>query len=258
MFKPHSYKAEALVLRRARVGEADLLLTLFTPTEGKVRAMARGAVRPGSKLGGHLDMLMRSSLLLALPRSGGTDIVAQAHTIHSYLPLRHSLEDIGRGLYLAELVDRFLPERLSQPQVYFLLLHALHRLVAGDGDAVVRHFEAQLLGLLGYRPELYHCLACHARLGRGTAFFSPASGGLFCVRCRSQDAVSRPVSEAAQRALRSLLEQGLEVRLTLTSELIEELRGLLRSYISCLLERDVSSARFLDSVRRPVAESPRA
>ncbi|MEK7847918.1 MAG: DNA repair protein RecO, partial [Chloroflexota bacterium] len=195
MSRPHSYKVEAVVLRRSRFGEADLRLTLFTPSHGKLSAIARAAARPQSKLGGHLDLLTRSSLLLAQPRYGGTDVVAQAHTIHSFLPLRRSLEGIGHGLYMADLVDRFLPEKLEQSPVYYLLLHALHRLVEGDGEAAVRHFEVLLLGLLGYSPELHHCLGCNLGLLSAPAFFAPARGGLVCSRCRSQEAVARPVAD---------------------------------------------------------------
>ncbi len=248
MSRPRSFKVEAVVLRRGRSGESDLRLTLFTPSLGKLQAVARGAAKPGSKIGGHVDLLTRCSLLLAQPRYGGMDVVAQAHTIHSYLPLRESLEGIGQGLYLAELVDRFLPAGLEQPQVYYLLLHALHRLVEGDGEAAVRHFEVQLLGMLGYSPELHYCLGCRVALEQG-ASFAPARGGLLCPRCRGSEAVSRPVSTTCLQAIRRLAETEIGAGPKLAPEVLDELRGLLRSYITYLLERDVSSARFLDSIR---------
>jgi len=249
MSRPRSYKVEALVLRRTRWGEADLLLTLFTPNLGKLRAVARGAARPTSKLGGHLDMLTRTSLLLV--QGSGLDVVTQAHTIHSFLPLRHRLETISQGIYLAELVNRFLPERLEQPAVYSLLLQALHRLAVAEAEAVARHFEAQLLGLLGYRPELYRCLGCRAELTRGV--FAPARGGVLCPTCRSQEAVVRPVSPQCLHALRRLVATELAAGEELPPEVADELRGLLRSYITYLLEGDVPSARFLDGLRRTPA-----
>ncbi|MEK7847919.1 MAG: hypothetical protein AAB270_03235, partial [Chloroflexota bacterium] len=41
----------------------------------------------------------------------------------------------------------------------------------------------------------------------------------------------------------------------LSAEVADELRGLLRSYITYLLEGDMASARFLDSVRQPPVKS---
>ena len=52
---PRTYKTEAVVLRARDLGEADRLLILLTPAWGKVRAVVRGARKPKSKLGGHLQ-----------------------------------------------------------------------------------------------------------------------------------------------------------------------------------------------------------
>ena len=37
------YKTEGIVVRLIPIGEADRVVTLFTPQHGKVRAVARGA-----------------------------------------------------------------------------------------------------------------------------------------------------------------------------------------------------------------------
>ena len=50
MSRPRTYRTEALVLRHAPLGEADLLLSLLTPDQGKLRAVARGARRVTSRL----------------------------------------------------------------------------------------------------------------------------------------------------------------------------------------------------------------
>ncbi len=42
---PRSYQCEALTLKKSPMGEADLLVTLFTRERGKVRAVAKGARR---------------------------------------------------------------------------------------------------------------------------------------------------------------------------------------------------------------------
>src|SRR5260370_35101557 len=62
------YTTEAIVLRRTDFGEADRILTLFTPSYGKVRAIAKGARRTPSRLAGHLEPFTRTQLLLATGR----------------------------------------------------------------------------------------------------------------------------------------------------------------------------------------------
>jgi DNA repair protein RecO (recombination protein O) len=47
---PRVYKTAAVVLRHRKLGEADKILTLFTPNYGKLDAVAKGVRRPTSKL----------------------------------------------------------------------------------------------------------------------------------------------------------------------------------------------------------------
>src|SRR5260370_39126246 len=50
-------ESEAVVLRTYPLGEADLLVTLFTRTEGKVRGVARAAKKSQRRFGGALEPL---------------------------------------------------------------------------------------------------------------------------------------------------------------------------------------------------------
>lgn len=100
-----SYQIDAIIIKRHKFAEADRLLTLFTADYGKVRAIAKGALRPGSKLGGNVELLTYSRLMLA--RGRNLDIVTQAQAIDTFLPLRESLELMSCGFYLSELVDTF-------------------------------------------------------------------------------------------------------------------------------------------------------
>ena len=52
---PRRYTTEAIVLSRFDLGEADRVLTLITPTGGKLKAIAKGVRRPTSRLGGSLE-----------------------------------------------------------------------------------------------------------------------------------------------------------------------------------------------------------
>src|SRR5438876_1017378 len=88
--RPQTYRTEAVVLHAVRTGEADRILTIFSPTIGKVRAVARGVLRPTSHLSGHLEPFSRSSLLIAHARN--LDIVTQAETLESFPTIR---EDLG-------------------------------------------------------------------------------------------------------------------------------------------------------------------
>ncbi|MBI4630353.1 MAG: DNA repair protein RecO [Chloroflexi bacterium] len=87
--RERTFRTEAIVLRRKDFGEADRILTLFTPELGKIRAVAKGIRKPASRKAGHLELYTRSRLLVAKGRD--MDIVTQAETVESYRPLREDL-----------------------------------------------------------------------------------------------------------------------------------------------------------------------
>ncbi|MEK7806186.1 MAG: DNA repair protein RecO, partial [Chloroflexota bacterium] len=102
---PRSYRCEALTLKRHPLGEADLLVTLYTRDRGKLRAMAKGSRRPTSKLVGHLEPLTQVSLSLAQGRN--LDFITQVQVVGNHSALKGDLKSIAKGLYVAELLDGF-------------------------------------------------------------------------------------------------------------------------------------------------------
>lgn len=254
MSKPRLYKTEAIVLKSSDMGEADCLLSLYTPHLGKLRAVARGARKPRSKLGGHVQTLTHSAMMLAQGHS--LDVVAQSQTLHSFQPLRANLERLSLALYAVDLVDSFTEERLENLPLFHLLLDTLDWLSISANisaqHAVLHHFELHLLEHVGYRPQLHHCVHCRCALEPITNFFSPSAGGTLCPQCREQEATVRPLSVNALKCLRLFQSSPREsaCRVRLNSGLSLELKQHLRGYIRYLLEREVKSATWLDRLQR--------
>jgi DNA repair protein RecO (recombination protein O) len=250
------YRTEAIILRRQVFGEADRLLTLYTPGLGKMRVLAKGVRKPTSRKAGHVELFTHSNLLIAKGRS--LDIVTQADTINSFTPIRGDLGRAGCAHYLAELVDRFTEEGEENSRLFGLLLSALSWLgEARDSDLLLRYFDLRLLDYVGYRPELFHCVRCEGALEDGDGFFGAEEGGVLCPSCGQGDRACRPVSSQALAALRYLQTRDYAVcrRLDVDRRTHLELEGLLRGYIMHLLERSLRSVGFMDTLRRQEAES---
>ena len=248
---PRVYKAAAIVLRQRKLGEADKILTLFTANHGKLDAVAKGVRRPTSKLAGHVEPLTYSTFLLAQGRE--LDIVTQAETMEPLTSLREDLERLGRGLYAAELADRLTPDRQESYPLFRLLLETLRCLATRDDlDLALRYFEVQLLDELGYRPQLDHCVSCEAALEATSNSWSAAAGGVLCPACAADDSLARELSLGALKVLRLLQRGGFAdaTRVRIAGALAEELERHLREYIRYVLERDLRSAAFLDTLRR--------
>jgi len=128
----------------------------------------------------------------------------------------------------------------------------MHRLCrGGDNELVLRYFELHLLNQVGYRPQLQQCVSCRRPLEPTTNSFCPGAGGMLCPSCCQSQPLTRPVSVNALKVLRLL--QGSEydtiVKLKMNPELSHQLEMVMRDYLRYLLEREVKSAAWLDTLR---------
>ncbi|NQU97626.1 MAG: DNA repair protein RecO [Chloroflexi bacterium] len=257
--RARTYKAEAIVLRHSDIGEADRLLTFLTPDRGLVRATARGARRPNSKLGGHLDLLRHVILSVHVGRT--LDTVTQAETITSFPGLRHDLDSMSRGLYLAELAERFSSEGAGSFAVFRLLVQGLGQMETlaadkkreqTDADLLLRWFELRLLALTGFRPGFHDCVECGAELQPEDHAFSAERGGIVCPNCRGAGGdVLLPASVLALKLLRHLGRADFPsiAGLRIGDPESRQAERILRAHITYVLDRSVRSTAFMDQVR---------
>ena len=246
---PRVYRCEGLTLRKASIGEADLLVTILTREQGKVRAVAKGAKRSTSKLVGHLEPL--NQLQLSMAHGRNLDYVNQAQSINNFAGLKSDLDALTKGLYVAELVDGFGSEASPNQPLYDLALETLRAIEQHpDSQWPLIFFQVHLLGVSGLMPELYQCVECNQSLAPGRHRFSPSVGGVLCLDCHPENAHTRPLTLRALKVLR-LIHQGhmAEVLpLKLDTRLSEELKSLIGGAVSYWLEKEIRSKPFLDQL----------
>ena len=251
MTKPRNYQTEAIIIKKIKLGEADRILTLYTPHLGKIQAVAKGVRRPRSKMSGHLELLTHS--LVSLARGKNIDTVTGTQTINSFLPLKSDLKLTSCALYATELVNQFAAENLENHPLFQLMLETMHRLCQGDdNELVLRYFELHLLNDVGYRPQLGQCVSCHAMLEPVTNSFCSSAGGMLCPDCRQDKPLSYPLSPDAQKVLLLLQNNDYSIArgLKIEAGLSRQLELVMRHYLRYLLEREVKSAAWLDTIRK--------
>jgi DNA repair protein RecO (recombination protein O) len=260
-----NYQTQGIILKQSKLGEFDKIVTIYTPEFGKVRAVAKGACRPRSKLGGNVEPLTHSLLFLA--RGRNLDIVTQGQTINGFLALKTDLWRMACGLYLLELIDAFTVEGSETRPLFDILLEVLNQLEKSDrNEAILRYFELQLLDCLGYRPQLHRCVGCGLPLKPKVNFLSPGKGGLLCPNCSSPDDGSGsqteamtpersfPVSVAGLKVLRlwQSCDYATAMRVRMKMDLSQELERLLCDYIEYILQRELKSLAWLRRVRKDI------
>ena len=73
-----TYRTRAIVLDRTKLAEQDLILTLLSADGSQLRAVAKGARKPGGRLAARAELFCETDFLLAAGRS--LDVVSEAAT----------------------------------------------------------------------------------------------------------------------------------------------------------------------------------
>lgn len=243
--REHLYKSEAVIIRRSNLGEADKILTIFTPHFGKLRVVAKGVRKVSSRLAGHVELFTKSQMLLA--RARNLDIVTQSETIDSYRALHEDLDRVAHAYYAAELLDALTADELESYPIYKLAVESLGLLETdADPGRVLRWLELQLLGYLGYAPELTKCVECRNDIAAVVNGFSASQGGVVCASCR-RVGVGRDLSVNALKVMRLMQRSPYSTisRVRVDPELRAELQSTLQAYITYILERELRSTHFL-------------
>ena len=246
-----TYRCEAITLSYTPLGEADLLVTMFTREQGKIRAVGKGSKRSTSKLVGHLEPL--TIVRMSMVHGRTMDIISQAEVIESFATLKEDLTAITKGLYVAELVDGFGAEASANPSLFQLMLDTLRAVQDNPAsDMPLRAFEFHLLQVSGLMPELYHCVECRQELEPDAHRFSPNVGGTLCLECNPEDAHLRPLSLRALKVLRLFDRSRIAeaCKLTVDDGLAEELKSLLSTTVGYWLGKEIRSNSFLERLHK--------
>jgi DNA repair protein RecO (recombination protein O) len=179
-----THEAEAVILRQYLLSEADRIIVLLTREVGLLRAVARGARKPKSRLGACLEPLNHVRLQYFMKEGGELSRVFQCEMIHSYLGRNPSLDQVYGFTYFAELAQEFSQENNPNPTAFRLLLATLN---AGEklgvGAALLRYFELWLLRLSGLLPNYDYCSGCGKCVKEESFYVWPETGQVHCQDC---------------------------------------------------------------------------
>src|SRR4051812_9810033 len=203
---PPPFKKKAVVLGSIRYGEADRILHLYSRERGRMGAIAKGARRVKSRLGGRLEPLSRVNLIL---REGRGDLctVTGVDTVDAHPGLRERWASLQRATQACESVLRLLDSAEPNAPAYNLLCRELQLLSSDSAAATRAHalaFRMKLLLAAGFAPELAACAACGER--EHLSAFSASAGGVVCPGC---EAGSFPLSGEAHEFLVTALGRSL-------------------------------------------------
>ena len=204
------HHGEAIVLRTWPFHEADLLVSFFTRDEGKVKGVARHAMRSRRRFGGALEPA--THVRAHYTERPKQELVRLDSFEILWSPLTAPVDALRlAGLQLVvEVLEEVMPEGAVDDHVFRLALTVLQKMQeAADrkqgtefaGATVwlaVTYFCLWMNRLMGWMPELGHCAVCGLDLRGETVWWSSAGDGVTCADDRRSGSAALTAASVAE------------------------------------------------------------
>lgn len=170
-----------LVLARKKVAESDVIITLFTKTQGKLRIYVNGARHPKSRYASSTQPFVEGDFSVYLKKDLSS--LGEVDIVNSHIKIREDMARLFLGTYMLELVDLSLEENDFIPGLYNRVSYALKNLSdAVDLKLFKVVYDLKIIQILGYEPSLFSCSHCGAEENLLPAL-SAENGGVLCTSC---------------------------------------------------------------------------
>lgn len=245
----------AVVLGTAALGEADLMVVLFTANLGKIRTAAKNARKSKRRFAGGLPAGALGQATVSRRREGAMWRLDGFQSVAEVSGLGRDLTRFAYVNYLCELTDVLVVEPEPDPRSFAALAESVgETLRNAPRPAVMRRYELRLLDSLGLLPRLEACCVCGAAMGTGSELaFSAGRGGALCV----VHGVGSPRIPAEALALAVALhrdpdpEAAWEAATVAPAAVRRALRDLVQSVLRPHLRRPLRSLEFLAALNPP-------
>jgi len=143
-----------IILSRTDYGEADRIVTMLTPDQGKLRLMARGVRKIKSKLAGGIELFSVSEVSFIRGR-GEIGTLVSTRLVRHYGKIVQDIDRVQLGYGLIKMLNKATED---QPEAAYFEL--LQRAFEALDDATISTelinlwFQAQLLAQAGHMPNL--------------------------------------------------------------------------------------------------------
>jgi DNA repair protein RecO (recombination protein O) len=242
-------ETEAIVLRTYRLGEADKVASLLTRQLGRLRAVAAGAQRPKSRYGGTLEPLSYVRLLVFERENRDLLRLNSVELIESFFDMQKDYRVQVAAQYVAEVSEKFLPEREVNERAFRLLVAVLRALKrSGEINRPLVYFDYWLLRLGGFLPDLDRCSACGRGLSEGQGWYGEGSEGILCGDCRmagTRETVSTDSLDTVRRGCKASLADWLIVEKPATGS--RQVRRFFEEVVESHLEKKLITRPLLST-----------
>ena len=143
-----------IVLSRTDYGEADRIVNILTPEQGKIAVMARGVRRPKSKLAGGIELFSVSDITY-IRGKGEIGTLISVRLKRHFGKIIHNIERVQLGYEIIKALNRATEDQ-PESEYFDILEQAFASLddPTINKDLIQIWFSAQLIRQAGHAPNL--------------------------------------------------------------------------------------------------------
>ncbi len=178
-------QSEAIILRTYNVGEQDKIVVFFSRDKGILKGIAKGARKFGNRFGSSLEPMSWINIFYYEKERKELVTISHCDILESFFEIQKDLKINFTLSYFAELIEEFFPQRMKENILFRLLISLLQAIKeGGETNFLTSYFEAWLLKMTGFLPDLKKCQNCGTSI-TDFGWLSPKKDGVLCPQCAS-------------------------------------------------------------------------
>jgi len=238
------YRTQGFILKKEDRGEADQLFTIYTKDFGKLEILGKAIRKISSKLRSGAELFYLSEIEFIQGKAHKT--LTDAIVIEKHKNIRQNLEKLKVAYQIAGVLDELVSGQEKDEKIWELLNEVFEKLKienslnpallqkgGGKLEIIYYYFLWNLLSILGYQIDLYHCLDCQKKLLPGKLYFKPEPG-IICEKCAGKVKYKKEISSDVIKILRLFLNKNWNTlsRLKITDVYEKSLKKISENYFS--------------------------
>jgi DNA repair protein RecO (recombination protein O) len=242
--------SQAIITRVKEFGESDLLVTFFTRDAGRLKGVAKGAMRSRKRFVNCLDIFSLVNLEYSPARHGELYFLNSGKLLDPFPGLRSNFSILSKASYMIELTEILFPLELPDESIFEILINFFRLLEKGEMvNLIPPAFEFVAMSHGGFRINLERCCTCGREYtGKGVAVFKPEKGGIACMKCHEITSLSPRVSPETVNFIKTLYLNSPVTfdQLPFDEKILAEIKPVLKLHSEYRLGQKPRTERYLE------------
>jgi DNA repair protein RecO (recombination protein O) len=234
---------EGIILKSFPLGEADLIVTIFTLDFGLIRVFAKSPRKTKSRFGSSLEPFSYDKISFFGKDDTHLPRLTQADIINTFQGLRDNFQVFMKSIEILEVTLNLQPERMPTKELFYILLDALRKLDSEfNGERWRLFYKIKLLKYCGLAPQLSGCAICNSF----SSTFYIHEGGVICEDCVKGYPRKISLSQGAINLYITILKWNWDnlYKIKPSDVLNHELNNMIDKHIEYRSEKSIKTKQF--------------